>query len=65
MKDISSKNDITLYEVLRVPKSILIKEYNIFKVSRSYEKYSKEIKEYKNGYKKPVGRPKIRDCSGW
>lgn len=56
---------LDLYEVLYVDKLTLIKEYNVFIVARNYEYYSKEIEEYKNGYRKPVGRPKIRNCSGW
>lgn len=57
--------DITLYEVLRVDKLTLINEYNVFKVARAYEKFSKEIEEYKNGYHKPLGRPVKRDCTNW
>lgn len=56
---------ITLEEILYVEESILLKEYNIFDIALAKERYSKEIDEWKNGYKKPVGRPKRRNCNGW
>lgn len=56
---------ITLEEILFVEDDILLKEYTIFELALAKETYSKQIKDWKNGYQKPKGRPKKRNCSNW